>query len=62
MREKVVCCKAVHSAGFVNVEKLSAAGHHGVGSAVTGSGSFCKRLGAGKRIPHDLGSDGPARL
>lgn len=62
MREKAVCRKAVHSAGLVNVEKLSAVGSHGAGSAVTGPGFFCKRLGAGKGIPHDLGSDRPARL
>lgn len=35
---------------------------HVAESAVTGAACFCKRLGAGERVPHGVGSDGPARF
>lgn len=41
-----VCCKAFHVAE----------------SAVTGAACFCKRLGAGERVPHGVESDGSARF
>ena len=41
-----VCCKVFHVAE----------------SAVTGVACFCKRLGAGERVPHGVESDGSARF
>lgn len=35
---------------------------HAAESAVTGAACFCKRLGAGERGPHGIGSDGSARF